>query len=127
MVSEKDLGVINEIGSIDGSIVDADSSNVGKTKTLQDVLPNNQNDLTSNNKNLVDKNIFKKIVDLLLMSFLVGLGFSAIVGPIFSLCACLLSRGRYALFSGFVCGVIAGYLIGIVIGSIWFLLKEFRK
>lgn len=126
-MSEKDLGVINEIGSIDGSIVDADSSDVGETKTLQDVLPNNQNDLTSNNKNLVDKNIFKKIVDLLLMSFLVGLGFSAIVGPIFSLCACLLSRGRYALFSGFVCGVIAGYLIGIVIGSIWFLLKEFRK
>ena len=126
-MSEKDLGVINEIGLIDGSIVDADSSDVGETKTLQDVLPNNQNDLTSNNKNLVDKNIFKKIVDLLLMSFLVGLGFSAIVGPIFSLCACLLSRGRYALFSGFVCGVIAGYLIGIVVGSIWFLLKEFKK
>ena len=126
-MSDKDLGIIDEIGSIDGSIVDANSSDVGETKTLQDVLPNNQNDLTSNNKNLVDKNIFKKIVDLLLMSFLVGLGFSAIVGPIFSLCACLFSRGRYALFSGFVCGVMAGYLIGIVVGSIWFLLKEFKK
>ena len=126
-MSDKDLGIIDEIGSIDGSIVDANSSDVGETKTLQDVLPNNQNDLTSNNKNLVDKNIFKKIVDLLLMSFLVGLGFSAIVGPIFSLCACLFSRRRYALFSGFVCGVMAGYLIGIVVGSIWFLLKEFKK
>ncbi len=126
-MSEKDLGIIDEIGSIDDPVADDGSSNMGEPKTLQDVLPNNQNDLTSNHKKLVDKNIFKKIVDLLLMSFLVGLGFSAIVGPIFSLCACLLSRGRYALFSGFVCGVIAGYLIGIVIGSIWFLLKEFRK
>ena len=126
-MSEKDLGIIDEIGSIDGSVAGDGSSNMGEPKTLQDVLPSNQNDLTSNHKKLVDKNIFKKIVDLLLMSFLVGLGFSAIVGPIFSLCACLFSRGRYALFSGFVCGVMAGYLIGIVIGSIWFLLKEFKK
>ena len=127
-MSERDLDVMREDGSVGASFANITSSSVTKAKTPQEVLPNNQNDPKGSRKKLIDGDIVEKIIGLLLMSFLVGLGFSIIVGPVFSVCVYLFSRGgRFILFSGFICGVMLGYLMGVVIGSIWFLLKEFKK
>lgn len=70
-------------------------------------------------------NILKKIFMLLFVALVTGIGFSVLIGPAFAICSLLGHWGR--TFSNLLSGMLGGYIIGMVIGSAWFLIKEFKK
>lgn len=69
--------------------------------------------------------ILKKIFMLLFVALVIGLGFSILVGSAFALCAFLGNWGR--AFNNLLTGALIGYITGVIVGSAWFLVKEFKK
>lgn len=69
--------------------------------------------------------ILKKIFLLISIALVTGIGFAILIGPICALFAFLGNWGR--IFNSLLSGMLGGYITGIIIGSTWFLLKEFKN
>ncbi len=69
--------------------------------------------------------ILKKILILFFVAIVTGLGFSVIIGFFCLICSFLAHWGR--TFNTFVTGMLGGYMFGVIVGSAWFLVKEFKK
>ena len=70
-------------------------------------------------------NVLKKIFLLIFVALVTGIGFAILIGPVCALCAFLGNWGR--VFNSLLTGILMGYVTGIIIGSVWFLIKEFKK
>lgn len=70
--------------------------------------------------------ILKKIFMLLFVALITGVSFSFLIAPAFVM-YCIIKLYRTLASDYIAIGILIGYIIGILVGSAWFLIKEFQK
>ncbi len=71
-------------------------------------------------------NILKNFFMLLFVSLITGIGFSFLIGPAFVI-YCIVKLYRTLAVDYIAVGILIGYIIGTLVGSAWFLIKESKK